>query len=350
MLNEQEKLEFIKQMASFSRTIWGYFNYTGLLDEVWHDSEISVLKAHINKQRRSKKGDIKPFEGHIEKFLSLDVSMAAYSIVVLPLNDYTKWSYPLQCFFPPDNFSRAKKLREYCGSRKEFDRLSWALWRFYQLQVEKQGRAFINSHSVTKEDESGRRFSPYYVLYDRIKQFDSWGVDYLTWLDLKFDRVCHSFDDNSVSFQTLVNFNKFDFTEEEIKSLSKDNWREVREFLSLSSDCDFPDGYIPKGWRPRDTQFSNTRKITKVKGNGQYMIGDSSWRGNYHYMGNSNLIIKCTPENFNKFRSEWLLSKLITSKPTWEEYRDFGVTSVYNEDGTPNKPEIRKPVTFRRES
>jgi hypothetical protein len=340
---EEDLMHLIRDMAAFSRTIWGYFGYTGLL-EPWHDYH--YLEGYISKQKRVKGGKTRyPFEDFYNDFISLDVPLSAYSVLVLPLAEPSKWEQPLSCFKAPSRISWVRNLREYCGSRKNVEKVSWFLWKFYQLQVQHYNRGFLNLNHLVKIDESDRFCGIYYDIFNRIRQFELKGVDFLTWCEVKFNKIRHTFHDDIVTLPMIVNFNYFELKDGEMESLKNDSWRTVRDFLGLSSSCEFPDGFIPKGWTPRSSE--NTDKISKVLGDGSYTINDSVWRGTFHYSKNHQLIIKCTPDNFSLFKETWY-DKLSGATPTWSEYNDFGVTSFYNEDGSSKEENIKFEVKWRR--
>lgn len=341
------KLSMLRDMAVFSRIVYTNFGYTGLLDEPWHD--YPDLSGFIKKAKKIKKGFKRPFDDFYKKFSELDISVKAYSILLLPLVEYNRFEYPLLCFYHPDKITWFRDLRTYCKNRENLDRIADFMYKFYQLQVEHYGRSYINSFSAIKEDSSGRRLGIYYDVFHRIKQLDHININPEDWLEFKFNKINKAFPKDIINISTVINMNGFELNEEEIKLITNDSWRKIRMFLGLSSECEFLHGYIPKGWRPLDIDLDRTKDIVRIEGNGFYYDKRGAQkRGVCHYLSNNYLIIKCDPTNFEEFVRDWDNISLRTKKPTWEEYKKWAIyPDIYGEDGSPSNPRI-KGVSWRK--
>jgi hypothetical protein len=53
---------------------------------------------------------------------------------------------------------------------------------------------------------------------------------------------------DKIHFSTIINKNGLEPRLSDLKNYTHDSWREIRTFLGLSLDCEFVDGFIPKGW------------------------------------------------------------------------------------------------------
>lgn len=133
----------------------------------------------------------------------------------------------------------------------------------------------------------------------------------------------------------IVNRNSFDPSLGDLKAELNDSWRDMRQFLGLSSECEFPDKFIPKGWRPSSGDEDDTRSIARVTGDGYYYYKDGTQRrGKRHYAANKYLCIMCDPSNFEKFRKKWDDVRLLTGSPTWREYSFWGMyPDLWDEKG-----------------
>jgi hypothetical protein len=161
----------------------------------------------------------------------------------------------------------------------------------------------------------------------------SQGIDVELWLNTKFHRCKGAVD--FVYLSTIVNVNAFDPDLADLHSAQVDPWREIRDFLGLSRNCDFPDGVIPKGWRPANEDMRSVSEITRVAKDGYYFYSDGEQRrGRMHHARNKYFLIGCTPENFKFFKSDWDNPAYLTSSPSYEDYLRYGVyPGVWDEHG-----------------
>ena len=217
--------------------------------------------------------------------------------------------------------------------------------KFITLQVEKSGRAHISRSSILKEDigSSGKCLQLYHKALQRINALESLGVVPEVWLEEKVNRCIEFFPDSPIHFATIVNVNGVDPNIEDIKKLTNDPWREIRQFLGLSPDCEFVDGFIPKGWGAASEDKEDLKKIAYINGDGYYYYRDGTQRkGKRHYSTNLFFVIKCTPENFEEFKQTWWDPRRLSGSPTWVEYSKWGKTpEVWNEFGESMNGRVR---------
>ena len=315
--NRNPKSSLIKDsLVGLSRFIWGYFGYAGLITP-WHDDVSSAIN----------------FSGTVlDRFVKYlddeDISLESYSSFVLPIIDYTRFESIGSSISNRGERSWMKKLRKYCTSLDELDYAADLLLKFFQLQVEHFGKAELSKSSIVKHDPNTKKayyFEGYHRLVDRIRQLNSVDVDPEIWLEEKFLACKKAFPDSVILFRTIVNVNCFDPNLRELQGKTLDPWRVIRNYLGLSSDCLIEDGYIPKGWLPASDDCDELKKVIKIDGDGYYYYADGTQRrGKRHYAGNKYFVIKCTPDNFDIFRSEWFDVRRLSDKPTWDEYIRWG--------------------------
>lgn len=312
-----------------SRQIWGYYGYEGTISP-WHDNPGRWLglkpqkKALANLYQKLKKFDIDPW---------------SYYVLLFILTDYTSWERPALLVNNTMMWPMIKKLRKHVGSADNFKRLAQFVLDFIQLQVEHCGRAYISLRKVVEANSQGaipvytgsknKTLAGYHRLWDKLCQLDTQGIPQEVWLEEKFRR-CLGFvkssskaqgqDNYMVSISLLIN----PVDDPPVASLiakMNDPWKDIRLYLGLSPLCQFPDGYIPKGWRPLATDDAKLDEITSITGEGFYYRKDGSQRkGLRHYATNKYYLIKCDTTNFKLFKDEWKKESRITQVPTWAEY------------------------------
>lgn len=326
---------------NISSEMWSYFCYSGLITP-WHEEFDN--KKMFNFQQRTFIKLIKHLEDN-------DISLRSYCILICIVSDYTKYERPALLFGQRNHWSWIKKLREYCGSRENLSDVASFMEAFLKYQIIYHKRAFVQPKSIIDKESDGKRkgFITYYRISDRIKQLQINNVNYIDWLEKKFDNCIRFKPNQNVLIKTIVNHNGLDPSLSEIKEVVNDPWNEIRKFLGLSYECKFPDDCIPKGWAISHDDFENSDKIIKITKDGFYYYSDGTQRrGKRHYARNTYLCIKCTPDNFAEFVDKWHNKILLTSTPTWKEYNKYAVyPGRWNEDGTA-KNGRGKPVKWRK--
>ncbi len=314
------------EITEVCRRMWTFMGYSGLILP-WHEFD---PRKELNFQRKSLQKWFVAWE-------KLDVSVASYCVLCCSVSDYTKHERPSLLLYQTAPMSWVAKLRKHAGSSELVDRVVTFLYKFFELQFDRAGTTYINPTRLSAADPSGKGkyFETYHKIVDRLKYFDLHGVDSDSWLEKKFDSCFQSFEDRKIYINTMVNVNSFDPDLKELSSEMSDPWRSIRRFLQLPDSCEFPDGYIPKGWGIASDDPANYQNIARVMGDGFYYYKDGTQRrGKRHYASNRYFIIKCDHSNFDEFKSAWNRTSLISVKPTWLEYKKWAMfPGVWDEKG-----------------
>lgn len=313
---EQIVYNHYPSLIGFSKRVWGYFGYAGLLTP-WHD----VPNLYYKTSQES-----------LYKFIQFladeNISLESYSMFCLSIASHDRFERPAKLFSNTCDRSCMKKLRRYADSIELLDEAAYILMRFLELQVDHKNKAIISRENILKRDEETK--SKYFMegfhrLVDRVRQLREYGVDPEIWLVEKFKRSVQFFPKDHVKFRTIVNINGVDPDLNVLKSIYGDPWREIRQFLGLSFECQFPDNYIPKGWAPSGDDKDLLNRIAKITGDGYYYYEDGTQRkGKRHYLSNSYFVVKCDPSNFPLFKGGWNDPRMLSVNPTFEEYFKFG--------------------------
>ena len=318
--------QYARAMIGISRDMWSYFGYSGL-STPWHDANPMSL---LQFQKKS----IRALLNFLQKS---DITVETYCILCCVLADYSRYDRPALLFCYKPYWSWLSKLRTYAGTRVAVDQVADFVRTFILLQVEYQGTAFVTEKSVVRKDftRQTKYLATFHSIVDRIGQLAAQGVDYKDWLRDKFVLAYNALEDHKVYLNTVVNVNGFDPKLETLKSKLADPWREIREFLQLSETCEFPDGFLPKGWNISSQDMRDLGKVVRITGDGFYFYADGSQRrGIRHYAANRYFIIKCDPSNFKDFRTDWHDAKLLSAKPMWVEYERWAMfPGVWDEQG-----------------
>ena len=314
--------KYRKSLLSMSKLIWVYFGYSGLSNP-WHNSPDPLWKYSL-----------KTINGFIDFLDQESITLESYAILFFPLVHYSKYSKIGNIISNKGHRSWAKKLMRYVKDPELFDETADLLLKFFEYQVEYDGKAFIPASKVVQADleitNSGKYCEAYHRLVDRIVQLKSNDIDPFVWLREKVRLVKSAFPDSPLQLRTILNVNGLEPSMKDLKSYTNDVWREIKDFLGLSQDCDISDGVIPKGWGSSSEDHSDLKDIVRIDKNGYYYFKDGSQRkGKFHYSKNTYFVIGCTPANFNEFKESWLDRRLISAMPTWEEYSMYGVYKGY---------------------
>lgn len=359
---EKERVEFEKdiikkyrdQLINYSRKMWTYRGLAGSLTP-WHDNN-PEQKLGFSKSRENILNSLKWMS---EK----DISLEAYAVFALSI-------YPAKNFKTAAGVYSTKlkgipdwivKLRKHAGSSSKLDLLARVLLRFFELQVEAYGVIELNPHIVVQHDrryadpkKKTKCLEQYHQLGERVFALDEMGICPILWLEQKFQKTYKFLKEKSprkkVSLQIIVNRNGLEPDLRNLKAYVDDPWRPIKEFLGLSELCEFTDGYIPKGWGVSSDDRAELSKVRRITGLGYYFYENGTQRrGRRHYAHNSYFVIKCTPENFELFKSSWHDPRLITAAPTWEEYSKWGASSGWwDELGNATNGRGR-PVKWRKD-
>lgn len=324
-----------------SRKFWTYRGYTGL-GHPWHDGD---------NPRRTFNYFKKSLTNWLNFSEMTDVHWKTLLVLSLCMLDYQYYDRPSLLTGNAAFRNRFKNLRQYAGSRQRMDDIAFFMMEFIQLQIEYMGRVrlpvvsdFLTNdpthyHSwstkVKKKKAPKKVLGIYRSVCDRIGQFEQLGVDYADWMRAKVDNLRQKVGADEFTLPFILNVNSLDPDLEKLRTQIADPWREIKKFLELPDHCSMPDGSIPKGWFPATEDQENRRKIVSITKDGYYYYADGTqWRGKRHYATNKYLVIKCTPENFHCFRSSWYDNRLLTGKPTWEEYNTWAAyPGIWDEAG-----------------
>lgn len=322
------------KLIDLSRYFWTCFGYTGLM-QPWHE-EADCIRT-LRKQR-----------DYIRKWLwiceDMDVDWRSYCVLSFAMTDYQMYERPTLLVGQRPHWGWMRRFRKHAGSRELVDETAFFLLEFMRLQIGHKGRAYIHRMSFLEIDEDRARKSKkkkplklglYFKIADRIRMFKHQGIDYLDWLGAKYLNCRRIDPESTVAIKTIVNFNTLDPSLEGLKAAASDEWRSIREFLGLSTECEFPDGCIPKGWQPASDDIEDRKKIRKITADGYYYLEDGTQRrGKRHYATNKYLTIKIGPANFAEFRESWNDPRYLSGRPTWEEYERYALyPGLWNEEG-----------------
>ncbi|MDC1299914.1 hypothetical protein N8Z24_00245 [bacterium] len=343
-LQEKSVYRDLNQFMSFSKVMWGYLGYSVTSDArpFFNDQPGFLLSRKKTKQK---------FVDFLSYLRDNDISMYAFSIInfsILPDKDFGALT---KCHSGKGERSWVKKLRRSAESSERLDKLADFILKFVTVQVEKTGQAHFSRSSLVKDDigGSGKCLELYHKTLNRMNQLESLNVDPEIWLEEKFNRFLRFYPDSKVHFATMVQTNGVDPDITEIQKLSNDPWREIRQFLNLSTDCEFVDGFIPKGWGAASDDRDDLSKIAYINGDGYYYYKDGTQRkGKRHYSTNLFFNIKCMPENFQEFKEDWHDPRKLTGPPTWGEYSNWAKNpDVWDESGDSTNGRV-KAITWRK--
>ena len=334
----------LSDFVSYSRVMWGYLGYSLTSDTRPFFEDNTTFLMSRTKTR--------------EKFLDFlaflrdnDISMYAYTIIVFSIISDSNFAVFTKLHSGRGERSWIKKFRKFANSSEELDEFANFLLTFITLQVEKTGQAFINRSSVVKDDpvKTGKYMQAYHSRLTRIRSFKELSIDPIVWLEEKVNRYSQFYSNQKIHFTAIVNSNGVDPDLEEVRILSNDSWRHVRQFLGLPTKCAFVDGYIPKGWGAASDDRDSLDKVVYVTGDGYYYYADGTQRkGKRHYANNLFFVIKCTPANFEEFKATWHDLRRLSGSPTWEEYSKWGKTpDVWDSFGDSKNGRV-KSVVWRK--
>lgn len=334
-----------EMMIAVSRAIFTYKGFTGGVHP-WHDRQRKFDKDFDSK-------------GFIRVLNTKNMPIRSYCILSALLASPSSFFDARSLYAVLPVLSNIEKFYAYCnrsGRPDLFDKvadLALAVLYYRAESSEPVGVYFTKANTIKKEDvvcgaplESAMI---YHELADRIRKFEVDHIDPYLWATEKYKRCLKGFKDN-FAFSVLVNFNSFEPDMTKLVLATNDEWRPLREFLGVSLDCEFPDGYIPKGWRPSSDRETELVNIKEIRGSGFYYYKDGSQHlGKRHYCQNQYLIIKCDPTNFNDFKGMWDDKRLLMATPTWDEYDKWGAKGAveYDEFGK-NLNERGEGVKWRR--
>ena len=340
-------------LLDYSRRIWCFFGHTGKLTP-WHDQSDAVSMLYHQERKR--------VIDRLIRFLAReDISMEAYAVFALPFFEPKEYVSPGRIYSGVKSYPKSwiMKLRKHVGSCEALDLLASLVMRFYELQVEYYGVADFNYAKYVQRDfrtnvkGRGKCFEMYHILAERMMSLQVQGIDPMVWLETKF-KMAYDFlkekpGNSKIGLTIIVNANGLEPHDRVLKGFTDDPYREIKEFLGLSPECQFTDGYIPKGWKPSDDDRDSLKRVVRITGLGYYYYPDGTQRrGLRHYAQNSYMAIKCLPENFEIFKDEWLDPRLILALPTWEEYSKWAVhAGWWAEDGSSVNGRGR-PVKWRK--
>jgi len=313
--------QYMQEIELICRQLWTYLGYAGL-GTLWADDGRSPIILAKNQDK------LKRFFWYMD---DIDVDWRSYCYLALPLVSYESWQRLLLLVNNKQHWHWMSKLREHVGASEDIDELAEFILEFIQRQVDLYGSAKVRTSSSIQSvpgAPQGKAYrSQYYAVYtllaDRLKQFKAQGVDPLMWLDIKMEKAKGL---DYIYLSTIVNHNGLDPDVNELQSVVNDEWRSVRNFIGLSRACKFPDGCIPAGWWPSGDDVNNLWDISAVTRDGFYYYSSGEQRrGKFFYMKNRYHVIGCTPDNFEQFKAGWRDVRMLTSKPTWEEYSRYAV-------------------------
>ena len=315
---EKQLLNFANYENIFpeiSRVVWQYFNYSGMFTP-WHDA-IPVLYFP---------GFVKHLTKGIKFLVENDISLYSFGYLTLPLHKAEDWDRPTLLFSDTKHLSWLRKLKRILETRENLDYLAYFMVCYFQTQVHYFGKARLEVGQVVKKQDGSYTYDGYERLWVRILECTRVGADPLLWMQQKIEKFAKAYPKETMNFNCLINRNGLDPELETLVKRTSDPWREIKDFLGLSIDCEIVDGYVPKGWQPSGDDFEDRSKIARVTGDGFYYYGNNSQRrGKRHYASNTYYAIKCDPSNFQLFRGDWLDESLLMKNPTWEEYEKWAI-------------------------
>jgi hypothetical protein len=320
----------VYELTDISCQLWLYLGYSGLIFP-WHDSS----KRHVLlKENRDKLEDFFWFMHDI------DVDWRSYCILSFVLCDYSDWISPFKLISKKtSHWSWMRKLRAHAGSSELIDLAAQAVFQFVTLQVQQYSKAVVKTKSSVSVDVANgritKKWGTYQTLVDRLRQLHDQKIDTSLWLAEKFKKCSELHD--FVYLATIANLNGMEPDTANLVSFSSDSFAPIKKFLGLSPQCEFVDGFIPKGWCPAVDAVRPTSDIVRITADGFYYYSSGEQRkGRYHYARNKYHIIKCLPENFEFFKKDWHNPLLLTSRPTWEEYNKWALyPNMWDASGHP---------------
>jgi hypothetical protein len=344
---QERHKQIFKILSHVSKQIWDYNGYAGTI-RPWHDLDNPDFWWWKKPQRSS-------LSALFDKLAKHDIPYWAYFVILLSVSDYQFWERPALLAVRPDMWGMIKKLREHVGSAKAMDRLAQILVLFIQLQVQQSGSTNLTAKRVMAFEDVSYALSKYaknktlvgyHRLHDRIQQIETaGGMDFELWMREKYKsfekKILEQKDDprwqswRVVTLKNIVKPGELDPKMSDLMIRLEDPWVEIRDYLGLSYACQFPDGYIPKGWFIDEFDADSVSEIVAISGEGFYYRKDGMQRkGIRHYANNKYFLIKCTPDNFKFFIDEWKHRKLVSAVPTWQEYSAWAAyPGVWNSDG-----------------
>ncbi len=330
--------------------MWTCMGYTGL-STPWHE----VADPGVMFRAQS---------GYIRKWLwkcwDMDVSWQSYLVLSLCMTDYSLYERPAILLGQRSHWTWIRAFRTYAGSRERVDQVAFFMLELIRIQVENNNRAYFPRGSFLapdfnqKKKDTGKhpfKLELYGRISDRIQQMESEGVDYLEWLSAKCDNLKKVDSATQLHVNAIVRSNSFDPKFEDLRVAAADEWLSIRRFLNLKSECTFPDGSIPKGWQPASDDMDDVSRILMIAADGYYYYADGTQRrGKRHYATNKYLTIRVTPENFGEFRESWYDPRLLSQRPTWDEYSRFALyPEIWNERGdNTSEYKVIKSVKWRK--
>lgn len=325
------------EIRKISSEVWGMLNYAGYLTP-WHEKPV------FSHQQKT-------MDRIFYKIEEKGINWQLYCYLVFVTSEHKKWDSPCTLMGGAAGLSWMKKLYDEFGEYI-VHQIVTALYKFFELQYKHYGALNIEFKSLIRKDvragKSGKYLEVIHKLGHRLVQLHNLEVPFAFWLENKMENF-KSFQPKSIpNLITMVNSNGLDPNIEELKERLSDPWTEVKEFLGLPYDCQFVDGFIPKGWQPIAEEYIDPWRIKKVSKDGHYLLDDGSQRrGKYHYIKNTYLCIKCDPVNFNEFKKTWMDPRLYVSTPTWDEYDKWALhPGLWDAEGTATNG-ISKPVKWR---
>ena len=328
------KIPVEKQLLSFSnyenlfpeisRVVWQYFGYSGLFTP-WHDS-VPLFYFPGHRKYLSKT---------INYLVESDISLNSFGYLTLPLHKPEDWDSPSVLFSANWAVSWTKKLARFVGDRENLDYLAYFMLNYFQNQVVHFGKAQVEFGQVVKKEGKNYRLEGYERLWSRILELSQLGADPIMWMQAKMEKFVNFYPGEVMNFNCMVNRNGLEPDIETLQKRSVDPWREIKDFLGLSIDCQIIDGYLPKGWQPSGEDFEERTKIVRISGDGHYYNEKGTQRkGKWHYCHNSYLGIRCDIDNFGIFKDSWADISLLMKMPTWEEYKNWAIhPNLWGEDG-----------------
>ena len=318
--------KYKNSLIYYSNLFWQYLGYSSSL-KPWHESPYAEHKLMNDK--------FMPSIVALLKYLELnDITFKSYAAFTMPLMLSNDFVNPARLYSGLKKTPKAwvTKLRNQVSTSDDLDLAANCFLKFQELQIKDSGVVKINNVlQAEKKKSKGKRYELYHRLIERVLSIRDFDVDPYLWVEHKFRNVLEFSKRNghqNVSFSMFVNNNGLEPNLLDLKNITNDPWRELRDFLGLSSDCKFVDGYIPKGWSSSSDDRDDLAKVVKVTGLGYYYYANGiQRRGKRHYAQNSYFVIKCTPENFNLFKDSWHDPRLLSASPTWEEYSKWAVNS-----------------------
>lgn len=311
-------------MVEISSWAWQSLGYVGYFTP-WHDREDRIKLLEAKRDR------ILQWLDFLQR---IDVEPESYLRLMSVLSTYTRFEFPLSLVGQRNHWTWFEKFRVFCGSKERVKEVSVFIRRLAELQIEHSQKAYIKTHRAINDDETGApHLAIYHTVRNKMDEVVAGGGDPLTWMEEKFNRMRDSME--VIYPINILSTSRFDPDPKEVVEIENDPWKEIKRFLGLSPRCEFPDNCLPKGWTVSSDDFDDTKKIVSITKDGYYYYEDGTQRGGKrHYGGNRYLLIYATPDNFLEFKNTWKDPKLLAARPTWEEYRRYGLyPGLWDESG-----------------